>query len=96
MYYLSIWHSIKCEEILNGKIMCLNIITSNITLSRKDRSDSASFDLPRRHFLGKPVMASRIEMSVVFSGYTQINLLSLPQKKKKQVVRSPAPQSVLS
>ena len=38
----------------------------------------------------------RREMSVVFSGYTQINLLSLPQKKKKQVVRSPAPQSVLS
>ena len=60
MYYLSIWHSIKCEEILNGKIMCLNIITSNITLSRKDRSDSASFDLPRRQkFLAKPVMASR-------------------------------------
>ena len=37
----------------------------------------------------------RREMSVVFSGYTQINLLSLPQKKK-QVVNSPAPQSVLS
>ena len=95
MYYLSIWHSIKCEEILNGKIMCLNIITSNITLSRKDRSDSASFDLPRRHFLGKPVMASR-NVGCFLRLYTQLTYFHYHKKKKKQVVRSPAPQSVLS